>query len=460
MAAVCKFYNKGACKFGDKCTKSHSATESMRRAAEFPGTTLALHATAGSAGGKVTTRTSTTTEKVVRSDGSVASRETIVREVVWSPYSAHAGQTRGPKEAARDTFGNCKGPEYDLSPDNAFNGETVAVLQLYVGETLSMASPFAALTRKGFKLLHWTALPPLDEFKAGLRTACQLWVISGKTVSVTAPYVEAIKDLVHAKKGLFLWGDNDPFFADANAILKELPETSGLSLAGNYVGDQVLKEQTDAGGGGGGGLYTDGGVGFRKHLICTGLESMYEGITIASVQGPASQRRAIIKSSDNNIVTACHDRGHARILIDGGFTRLFEDRWARTAGTERFVTNAACWLYNFEGRGDRRPGGSGGKVDLKAAQLRLPTPRTPFDLGADSSAKKVPAVNGGPGGGKAAPPAAPNWVTNGTGKHPCTRGAACPFLLAGRCTFQHAPKEIAKARVEASFRAAELGASA
>jgi hypothetical protein len=286
MAAVCNHFSKGTCKFGDKCTKSHSPGSTiMRRTAEHPGTPLTLLAATGSAGGKVTTRTSTTTERVMLSDGSVASRETVVREVVWSPYSAHAGLTRGPKEAARDIFGNCKGPEYDLSPDNAFKGEVIAVLQLYVEGDLSMASPFAALARKGFKLLHWTALPPLDEFKAGLHAACQLWVISGKTVSVTAPYVEAIKGLVHVKKGLFLWGDNDPFFADANAILKELPETSGLSLAGNYMGDQVLKEQTDTGGGGCGGHYTDGGVGFRKHLICTGLESMYEGITICECPG-------------------------------------------------------------------------------------------------------------------------------------------------------------------------------
>jgi hypothetical protein len=353
---TCTHFLKGTCKFGDKCTKSHATPQGsvlMRQGS-------AGHGSAG-AGGKTTTRSSTTTETVILSDGSVAARETIVREVVWSPYSAHAGLTRGPKEAARDSFGNCKGPKYDLSPDDAFKGETIAILQLYGGEGLTFASPRVALSRKGFKILHWTALPPLDEFKAGLRTACQLWVISGCTVSVTAPYIDAIKGLVHAKKGLFLWGDNAPYFADVNAILKALPETSELSLAGNYMGDQVLQEQTEVASETGG-RYTDGGVGFRKHLVCTGLESLYEGITISNVQGPVSQRRALIKSSDNCIVTACHDRSQCRVIVDGGFTRLLEDRWLRTAGTERFVTNAACWLYNFEGRGNRRPGGGGGKA--------------------------------------------------------------------------------------------------
>ena len=148
------------------------------------------------------------------------------------------------------------------------------------------------------------------------------------------------------KKGLFLWGDNDPYNADANSILAALPETSGLTLTGNYMGDQVLQEHAPKGQG-------DDGAGFRQHLVCTGLESMYEGITIAAVRGPAQLSHALIKSSDGGTVTACYDSNGSRILIDGGFTRLYEDRWARTAGTARFVTNAACWLYNFEGRAGR-----------------------------------------------------------------------------------------------------------
>ena len=367
---TCTHFLQGTCKFGDKCTKSHATSEGS----------LPMHRVSAGAGGKRTTRT--TTETVILSDGSVAARETIVREVVWSPYSAHAGLTRGPKEAARDSFGNCKGPKYDLSPDDAFKGETIAILQLYGQEGLTFASPSVALSRKGFKILHWTALPPLAEFKAGLRIACQLWVISGRTVSVTAPYIDAIKGLVHAKKGLFLWGDNDPYFADVNAILKALPETSELSLAGNYMGDQVLQEQTEVASETGG-RYTDGGVGFRKHLVCTGLESLYEGITISNVQGPASQRRALIKSSDNRIVTACHDRSQCRVIVDGGFTRLMEDRWLRTAGTERFVTNAACWLYNFEGRGHRRPGAGGGTAAECNFLLAAQAPAVAFDLDKD-----------------------------------------------------------------------------
>ena len=61
-------------------------------------------------------------------------------------------------------------------------------------------------------------------------------------------------------------------------------------------------------------------------------------------------RIRVFRSSDGNVVTACHDKHKVRILIDGGFTRLMDECWDKTAGTARFVTNAACWLYNWEGR--------------------------------------------------------------------------------------------------------------
>jgi len=382
---ICSHFLKGTCKYGDKCKMSHAAA---------PQESVVKHRSAAGGGGllqkkqggKSMTRLSTTQEMVTQADGTVTAREITVREVVWTPYSKHAGRTSGPKEAARDSFGNCKGPAFDLSPDDAFKGETIAILQLYTGEGFTFASPRVALARKGFKILHWTSLPALEVFKEGLQTACQLWVISGVKLSITAPYINAIKGLVHAKKGLFLWGDNDPAYADVNAILKGLPETNELSLVGNYRGRQVLREQSEVATEING-RYNDGGVGFRKHLVCTGLESMFEGHTIAHVKGPASQLRAIIKSSDNLIVTACHDRDQCRIMIDGGFTRLYEEFWGCTAGTERFVTNAACWLYNFEGRGRRRPGGVVGTAarnkvlqSLHAAQSK---PAASFDLDKD-----------------------------------------------------------------------------
>jgi hypothetical protein len=45
-------------------------------------------------------------------------------------------------------------------------------------------------------------------------------------------------------------------------------------------------------------------------------------------------------------VSAFYDRGGKRAIFDGGFTRLYR-QWD-TAGTARYVKNAAAWLANYE----------------------------------------------------------------------------------------------------------------
>jgi hypothetical protein len=269
---------------------------------------------------------------------------TVTEEVVFQPYGKHAGTNVFSKSIPRDRFGNVAGPEYDLSPDNTFKGQSIAVLHFYTGEGFTFDSPTAALKRKGFEVIRWTSMPDLETFRKALFKASQLWVVSGSTgTSWTPEHLELVQKLVDARKGLFVWADNDPFTADANRILSRLTQTSDLTIRGNFLGNQVLKV---AG--------TNGEAGFTgKHLTTTGLETLFEGITISTIQGPVRQYRSLIRSSDGNVVTGCHDRDKVRILIDGGYTRLIEDNWHRTAGTARFVTNAACWLYNWEGRQKR-----------------------------------------------------------------------------------------------------------
>jgi len=261
------------------------------------------------------------------------------------PYGDHAGETSFEEHIPRDTHGNVEGEAYDLSPDNCntFRGQTIAVLQLYstqLGEDFTFAAPKAAMERKGFTVHVWTELPKLPDFKSTLDRVCQLWVISGQSKSVLGPkYLEVIRELVDSRKGLFIWGDNDPFTDDANKILASLPETKGLSMSGSFQADKVLQEAKKP-----------KQQGYTNHLVTTGLEALYEGITIAAISGPLSQQQVLVRSSDKKVVTACFDEGGKRIMIDGGFTRMYENFWDRTAGTARFVTNAACWLYNYENR--------------------------------------------------------------------------------------------------------------
>ena len=63
--------------------------------------------------------------------------------------------------------------------------------------------------------------------------------------------------------------------------------------------------------------------------------------------------KPLMYSSDGKVVAAYSDADKKRVLIDGGFTRLC-NKWD-SAGTDRYVVNAAGWLGNFERFGWRIP---------------------------------------------------------------------------------------------------------
>jgi len=89
--------------------------------------------------------------------------------------------------------------------------------------------------------------------------------------------------------------------------------------------------------------------GIREgHLITTGLENVYEGITIATIT-QNKNLKPLIYGSAGNLVTAVYEKNGKRAILDGGFTRLYY-KW-ETAGTDRYIKNAAAWLVNMESLG-------------------------------------------------------------------------------------------------------------
>jgi len=272
-----------------------------------------------------------------------------------SVFNPVAGQTRFDQSVARDQFQNVVGSQFDLSPDGAFNGHIIAVYTAYTGGDYTFNESKAALEKKGFTVVLWYGqLPPVDQFRSTLEKCCQLWLISGLDVTLKEPYIQAVLQLVEAKKGLFIWGDNDPYYADANAIMSRLPFFKGtVSLAGNYEGHQVLRPHANPQN-----MRAQGPHGFKPHYITTGLESLFEGSTISDIRDPQQLCDPIITCSDGRShVTSLYFKDKYRVLIDGGFTRLFSSLWKLTAGTARFVTNAACFLAAFEDKADNFPGG-------------------------------------------------------------------------------------------------------
>ena len=276
-----------------------------------------------------------------------------------APYSASAGMNAPAPESVersvrqadgtvkkervlvapkRDSHGNAQGNQYDLAVDGAFEGQTVAVLHFYTGEGFDFSLPQAALKQKGFSVFRWINAPPRpEELRAKLKMASQLWIISNSDRRLTDEHIAVIKEFFDSGKGVYIWGDNDPYYGDANAVGEAL---LGVHMAGDLPGgNNVGVQQSGA----------KVGV-LPNHLLSTGIENVFEGVTIATIEGNQTLK-PLIYGSAGNLVTAVYEKDGKRAIFDGGFTRLYLG-W-ETAGTARYVKNAAAWLANYERFGDK-----------------------------------------------------------------------------------------------------------
>ncbi len=242
--------------------------------------------------------------------------------------------SRKQQQVKGDKWGNAQGSQYDLAVDGAFEGQTVAVLQL--AREIDFSRPKAALAQKGFSTYRWMGAPSPEELKTKLKKACQLWILSGTSQQLNDKHLAVIKDFYESGRGLYIWGDNDPYYADANFVGKAL---IGTTMTGNLPGAKTVGLQETA---------TSPGI-LPNHLLSTGLQTVYEGITIATIQSNQTLT-PLIYGSANNLVAAFSDKGGKRVIFDGGFTRLY-CAWDN-AGTGRYIRNAAAWLANVERFGD------------------------------------------------------------------------------------------------------------
>ncbi len=254
-----------------------------------------------------------------------------------------------------DSHGNARGNQYDLAVDGAFDGQTVLILD-QVGNTL--VNTRAALRQKGLSSVVYPsgAMPSPAELKKALEKSCELWLISSGAPMLNDEHVKSIKAFFDAGHGVYIWGDNDPLYVDANRVASAL--VPGLRMEGNLAGNKEVG-------------IADGkaAIGLRAgHLITTGLEHLYEGVTIATVQFSAPDGRnaalydgeggasrsprlpegftPLLFGSAGNLVTVAYEKDGKRLVMDGGFTRLAVS-WD-DAGTARYVKNAAAWLVHAE----------------------------------------------------------------------------------------------------------------
>ncbi len=251
--------------------------------------------------------------------------------ILPTAYTPHAGQNYV-VGASLDSYGNAGGSQYDLIDDGAIDGAKVVIVNLC--NEAHLTYPTAALEKKGFTVVglsgarSWTGA----ELAEQLTDAAEMWIISDSSGHLSAGAVDEIESFFHSGRGLYIWGDNEPYYVDANALLERL---FGVRMFGNTPGDHVIS------------ILREGhNVGLIPgHLLSTGIQNVYEGITIAEV--PTTEAlRPMMYGSNGRVVTAFYDEDGCRVIADGGFTRLYH-KW-ESAGTERYVVNAAAWLLNME----------------------------------------------------------------------------------------------------------------
>lgn len=253
------------------------------------------------------------------------------------PYSEWAGQNQI-AGAGADQYGNASGSEYDLIEDGSIIEAKVVVLNLC--SEVNLKQPKAALERKGFTLVELRDCKRLSE---RLADAAELWIISDLRRHLTSDALDAIESFFRDGHGLYIWGDNSPYFVDANLVLKRL---FNIAMFGNSRGDKVVPMLASG---------KKSGL-VPGHLVTTGLANIYEGSTIAEV--PTTELlRPLVYGSNGRVVTAYFDHDGRRAIVDGGFTRLYH-KW-KSAGTDRYIINAAAWLLNIE-RFDEGSLGAGG----------------------------------------------------------------------------------------------------
>lgn len=252
-------------------------------------------------------------------------------------YSEWAGQNQI-VGADADQYGNANGSQYDLIQDGSIIEAKVVVLNLC--SEIKLREPKAALVRKGFTFLELRDCKGLSK---RLADAAEFWLISDSRRHLTPDALDAIESFFHSGRGLYVWGDNDPYFVDANLVLRRL---FNVAMFGNSPGHRVVSMRT---------AKKKSGL-VPGHLVTTGLVNIFEGITIAEVPTTKSLR-PLVYGSNGRVVTAYFDQDGCRAIVDGGFTRLYYE-W-KSAGTDRYIVNAAAWLLNVErfGRGSFRAGG-------------------------------------------------------------------------------------------------------
>jgi hypothetical protein len=256
------------------------------------------------------------------------------------PVGKQGGYTEAEVKVLRGN-GNEERTEFDLGKDGAFSDFAVLVGCFCNEITQWDQNSGKALSQKGFRVTYVT-----DEriFLQHLRNAANTfdvtWIVPTRS-SILNPGEQAeFKTLVlnyhRTGRGLFIHGDNSPYYVQANWVL---PDLVGTTLVGNTPGNRVLSY---------GNAKTPGEFD-ANHLIFAGINYLFEGITICYPEGDGKLTHLATSSDGHPCISFLESTPeHGRVLLDTGFTKLSYS-W-NSAGQARYVVNVTVYLVDVERR--------------------------------------------------------------------------------------------------------------
>lgn len=242
----------------------------------------------------------------------------------------------------------------DLVPDGSMKGYSILFINMTerfkkVGmffrkeETVQRdryySHAITALERKGFEVIYSGQIPRnLDRV---LKTVSQVWIFgSEKTNNITPEQINLLKNFYEEGHGLLLLGGDAPTRQEPNDVARAI---FGTTMEGYYGAGTMLGIQASAG---------QPGI-VKDHLIATGIDSFYEGASVAHVVNMSSRLKPFMYGRDGALIAAYADEQDRRCILDGGYTR-FWNSYSTWGKTSRYIVNVAAWLTNLERFGYKR----------------------------------------------------------------------------------------------------------
>jgi len=267
-----------------------------------------------------------------------------IQQSQYQSSSKKGGYTETEVNALRGK-GNEERQEYDLGKDGAFSDFSILVGCFYYEIPSSWNNNAGkALTQKGFRVTFTTDEREFIKHLLSQTSFDVTWIISNSSTSLSASeqaqFKAAVLNFHRSGRGLFIYGDNDPWYVQANWIL---PDIVGTTLVGNTPGSRVLSY----------GNSKLPGEFDSENLIFSGINYLFEGITICYPAGDGKLTH-LATSSDGKACISFMDSTpeHGRVLVDTGFTKLYL-QWDG-AGQARYVVNGTVYLVDVERRFDSK----------------------------------------------------------------------------------------------------------